>query len=57
MLENVDDVEGSVNVSHSFRHEINWGHVALGIAVVFAVYKVAAAYASSSSDNGNQLKS
>jgi len=43
----VEDVEGSVSVSHSFRHEINWGHVALGMAGVYVIYKIGSAWTKS----------
>jgi hypothetical protein len=43
----VEDVEGSVSVSHSFRHEINWGHVALGVAAIYTIYQVARIYGNS----------
>jgi len=43
-VENVDEVDGSISVSHSFRHEINWGHVALGAGLIYAIYKTAHIY-------------
>ena len=49
-VENVDEVDGSISVSHSFRHEINWGHVALGAALIYALYKVAGMYDNSGGD-------
>lgn len=49
-VNDIEDVEGSVSVSHSFRHEINWGHVALGAAGIYALYKLGSIYDKSNED-------
>lgn len=51
-MNDADDVEGSVSLSHSFRHEINWGHVALGVALIYALYKIASLYSGATKSNG-----
>lgn len=32
------NVTGEVVRSHSFEHRVNWGHVVLGLALLYAAY-------------------
>lgn len=43
-----ENVNGEVVESHAFEHRIDWGHVALGLAAIYVVWK-----ASSLVDRGN----
>jgi len=38
MEPNPENVSGEVVRKHSFEHRINWGHVALGLAVIYLAY-------------------
>lgn len=35
-----ENVSGEVVESHAFEHRVDWGHVALGIAVVYVAWKL-----------------
>lgn len=35
-----ENITGSKQVSHVVEHKINWGHVAIGLAVIFVVWKM-----------------
>lgn len=34
-----ENITGSKEVQHAVNHEINWGHVALGVAVIVLAMK------------------
>lgn len=46
-----ENVTGEVVRSHSFKHEINWGHVVLGLAVIYVAYHVVRLLDSEESDS------
>lgn len=34
-----ENVSGEVVESHEFSHKVDWGHVVIGIAVIYVVWK------------------
>lgn len=38
MQPNPENVSGEVVRRHSFEHRINWGHVVMGLAVLYVAY-------------------
>lgn len=38
-----ENITGEKSVSHVVEHRINWGHVALGVAGLYAIWKVSGA--------------
>lgn len=34
-----ENVSGEVVESHAFEHRVDWGHVALGLAAIYVVWK------------------
>ena len=34
-----ENVTGEVVREHSFKHSVNWGHVILGVAVLYVAYE------------------
>lgn len=34
-----DNIDGQKVVSHEVQHSVDWGHVALGVAAIYAIWK------------------
>jgi len=46
-----ENIDGQVTQHHEFKHEINWGYVALAVVLVFAVLQLNEMYADSDDEN------
>lgn len=52
-----ENVSGEVVRRHSFEHQINWGHVALGLALLYMAYHGVRLLDSGESDSGSDIGS
>lgn len=52
-----ENVSGEIVRKHSFEHQINWGQVVLGIAVLYVAYQAAKLLDTDESDSGSDIDS
>lgn len=50
------NVEGRVVRSHSFEHRINWGHVAIAVAVLAVLYRVGPVFVDEGNSEGDSVE-
>jgi hypothetical protein len=50
-----ENIMGEKSVTHSVEHKINWGHFALGFAVIYVVYK-GSRFLASDSDSSEDIE-
>lgn len=49
----VENITGEKHVQHVVEHSVDWGHVALGLAAIFAAWKVAGLLDGDDQSQGN----
>jgi hypothetical protein len=51
-----ENIDGSKRVTHSVNHHVNWSYVALGVAAIVVITKVASILESSTSDDEEEIE-